>query len=66
MYYTKPHAVHKIYIEHYYSFRIAANGLSLVARCAGKKPATIPTMVENMIAATTNHSGIADIFTSDP
>ena len=49
-----------------YSLRIAASGLNLVARCAGKKPAIIPINVENTIASTTSQSGIAEILTLLP
>lgn len=34
------------------SVLIAANGLNFVARCAGKKPATIPISVAKIIADT--------------
>ena len=41
-----------------YSFRIAASGLSLIARSDGKNPATIPTSTANMTAEKASHGGI--------
>ena len=43
-----------------YSVRIAANGLSFIARLAGKYPASIPIRVENAIAVSASHQGMAD------
>ena len=41
-----------------YSLRIAASGLSLIARSAGKYPATIPTSIANPREISTSHTGI--------
>lgn len=50
----------------FYSLRIAARGLSFMARSAGKKPAAIPTKMANPIAANESHGGILDKSPSIP
>ena len=42
----------------FYSLRIAARGLSLIALSAGKYPAAIPTNTANTREAITSHGGI--------
>ena len=49
-----------------YSLRIAASGLSLIARSAGKYPAATPTSIANPMDRITSHQGMYEIFPSMP
>ena len=42
----------------FYSFLIAARGLSRIARRDGKKPATMPTRIANTRDSSASHGGI--------
>ena len=42
----------------FYSFLIAASGLSFIARFAGKYPASTPTSTANTMDISTSHHGI--------
>ena len=55
-----------LYLISPYSFRIAANGLSFIARIAGKNPATMPMMMANPTDGTASQIGITDSFPSIP
>lgn len=46
-------------IDHY-SFRIAASGLSFIARAAGTYPAIVPTAMAKPIAKAASQSGMLD------
>ena len=49
-----------------HSERIAASGLSFIARFAGIRPAMVPISVEKTIAESASQGGINEIFMGSP